>query len=160
MVLVTACGNPGSSGSSASQEESKLSIRDNNLRNQAASVIEHRRASEPKPMAIIVANYWEYDLVFENGAMSEKGAHAGEWIKFNEDWTYNYGSYDKTTGSGKYHHSFENNLIVMLDDDINVPAVEFETKYGQEVIILVGKPTYGSNGRQMKIRKIAEQPKK
>ena len=155
-ILITSC--TGDNKASVKAEVPISSAQKNN-RAQAASVIEHRKKEEAKPMAMMVANYWEYEFKFQKQKMSAEGEFAGEWIKFNDDWTYTYGKYEKTNGGGAYHHSFDNAKLVMLDNDINVDPVEYETKYGTEVIILVGRPTFGQNGNQMKLKKSLEQPK-
>lgn len=155
--LMTSCSGD---SKTAVKAEVPISSTQKTNRTQAASVIEHRKKEEVKPMAMMVANYWEYEFKFQNQKMSTEGEFAGEWIKFNDDWTYAYGKYSKTTGGGKYHHSFDNAKLVMLDNDENIDPVEYETKYGTEVIILVGRPTFGQNGTQMKLKKSLEQPKK
>lgn len=135
-------------------------VNESENRSQARSVIEHRKLTEDKPMAIMVANYWEYEFVYKKQKMSAEGEHAGEWIKFEDDFTYTYGKYDDVQGSGTFHHSFDNYMLVLLDDKKNVEPVEYETKFGQEVMILVGRPTFGQNGSQMKMRKIMTRPTK
>jgi len=155
---LSSCG--GETGKSKSQKaNTTLNYEDAQNRSQAASVIEFRKKEEGKAMAFLVSGYYEYDLIFDK-KMSEANAHKGEWIKFEEDFTYTYGKYGKQQGSGKYHHSLSSGMMVMLDDDPNKVPKEYEVKQGNAFMIMVGRNTYGSNAVQMKLRNLNERPSK
>lgn len=129
-------------------------------RARAYATIDFRKKEGEKLSSSFMAYPWEYEFVFKNKEMSKLGDYAGEWVHFKEDFTYEYGSYQMTKGSGTYHHSMTNLKLLMLDNDVSIKPEEYETKFGTDVMILVGQSSFESNGVQMKLNKVTERPAK
>ena len=70
------------------------------IRVQARAIIEHRISQEENALAMLVEGFWWPEFVFNSGSMSKPDDYAGYWLKFNDDFTYNYGLYDRTFGKG------------------------------------------------------------
>ncbi len=130
------------------------------MRNSALSIIEHRKKEEPESYQIIDADMWHYDLVFGGKEISKPGEYAGHWIDFNHDFTYTYGYYDEQKGSGRFHYKQEVSHLVMLDNDESKAPEEWEAKFAGNVMVLVGRPTYEKNSRQMKLERNSQYPVK
>lgn len=122
----------------------------------ALSILEFRLQNEPNTSAIIEADTWEYQSVFSEGKMSQPGAYNGVWIDFKADHTYAYGSQTTLNGSGRYHFSSDNNLVLMIDNDPAKKVQEFEAKFAGDVMVLVGTRTYNDNSIQMKLNRIPD----
>lgn len=158
MFLLHSCKGDNSKGVGTKVEEKVYNEYTEN-RDQAAAVIEFRKKEEPNALAFLVTGFWEYDVIFKK-TMSEAGDHKGEWLKFEDDFTYTYGKYGKQNGSGKYHHGLKTQRLVLLDDDTNKPPFEYELKTSNAFMILVGRNTYGNNAVQMKLLKVDQKPSK
>ena len=122
----------------------------------AASILEFRLKEEPDIIPIIEADTWEYKFVFDGNAMSKEGDYDGQWIDFKQDNSYMYGEKDKVKGSGRYHYSFDTSILLMVDNDPNKKAQEYEAKFAGDVMVLVGTSTYKDNAYQMKLERIPD----
>ncbi len=122
------------------------------LRSQALSILDYRIKEDGEPYAIVEAGCWEYEFVFK-GEMSKPGDHAGEWIDFKPDFTYQYGLYNEVQGSGRYHYSLDKTQILMVDNDESIKPQEWTAKNSGDVMILVGTSTYQDNATQMKLQR-------
>lgn len=129
-----------------------------NERTRALSVLKFRKESSQN-VSSSINGYHEYQAIYDGG-MSEKGALAGEWLKFNDDFTYAYGKYNEEYGTGKYHHSFDSSLLLMIDDDANKIPKEYKTQHGNTSLLLVGQNTYGANAVQQFLNKVEKRPAK
>ena len=125
------------------------------LRSQALSIIEYREKQDSNSYAIIEADVWEYQFVFD-GEMSEQGAYKGVWIDFLPDGRYQYGENSSVDGSGRYNFHFERNELLMLDDQNNVKPQEWSVKTAGDAMVLVGTATYKDNSIQMKLERVKE----
>lgn len=125
------------------------------LRAQAASILEFRSKQGQDSYAIIEADTWEYQFVFD-GEMSEQGAYTGVWIDFYPDGRYEYGKYDKIEGSGRYNFHFDRFELLMLDDDESIKPQEWSVKVAGDAMVLVGTATYKDNSMQMKLERVKE----
>ncbi len=161
ITIMLACGDK--SSSSAQSEATKQKAEDQSPfkdeRARAYTVLEFRKEQTKELMSSIVANYHEYQAIYDNG-MSEKGALAGEWIKFNDDHTYSYGKYETQLGTGKFHHNSESALMLMIDDDASKVPKEYKTQHGASSLLLVGQNTYGPNAVQMFLNRVENKPSK
>lgn len=64
----------------------------------------------------------------------------GFWIKFDNNYTFKYGKYEKVIGSGIYHYSTTSQLLIMLDDDEKIEPKMFTVKSNSEFINMMGRP--------------------
>lgn len=127
-------------------------------RGQAKSIVEHRIKNKPKSWAILDVGVWEYEFIFSNGEMSKAGANKGKWIDFDEKNNYQYGFYDSIEGKGRYHYDNDTHML-LLSDEIKQPQ-EFEVKLVNELMILMGRNSFGSNPTQAKLIKVNNIPTK
>ena len=84
----------------------------------------------------------------------------GHWIDFKPDWTYEYGYFDEKRGTGKYHYSFDTAVVLMLDDNPEIKADEYDVRLAGDSMVLVGKATYDSNSKQCKLNRAVGMPTK
>ena len=122
----------------------------NKWRSQALSIINHRLKEFPKTYAIVEANTWEYQFVHD-GEMSQPGDYSGVWIDYKNDHTYEYGDGTVIKGSGKYNFHLERGEILMVDDDPSKKPNEWRVKHADDIMIMMGTPTYKDNHIQQKL---------
>ncbi|GEM_PF-2269100 len=67
-------------------------------------------------------------------------AFQGQWMKFERDFTYRYGTYDKLIGGGLYHYSEKDGFLMLLDDDKKVEPRLFSIQYNAEFYNFIGRP--------------------
>ncbi len=122
------------------------------MRGSALSILDHRISEDTeKSYSIIDADIWEYQFVHDGKKMSEKGSYDGKWLDFKEDSTYEYGTYDKKEGGGKYHYNFSDQVVLMIDNDKTKNPEEWNIKFGSNVMIMIGTAVYGNNNFQKKL---------
>jgi len=121
-------------------------------RKQAASILDYRAKQDSNSYAIIEADIWEYQFIFD-GEMSEPGAYKGVWVDFKADGTYSYGQYDELQGSGRYNYHFERGELLMLDDNNALKPQEWTAKSAGDALVLIGTATYKDNSVQMKLER-------
>ena len=64
----------------------------------------------------------------------------GFWLKFENDYSYAYGIYDKLIGNGTYHYSSSEQLLIMLDSDIAIEPKIFTVLSNSEFMNFMGRP--------------------
>ncbi len=131
------------------------------IRAQARTVIDFRIQNGEKPMSMLTAWYWNPEFVFNAGKISKEGQYEGYWIKYEDDFTYTYGIYDKTIGGGRYHFRLEDDQLILLDNDITQEPKAFLAKNNGELMSYIGRHDFGvNNGMQMKMIMMETQPTK
>ncbi len=155
LITLASCGGD---SINKKKEPVNVPIEVKELRDQAIATIDFRKQEEPKPASVLLAFPWGYEFIFEKQKMSEKGEHQGRWIHFKDNGTYNYGYYEKEEGTGTFHHSYKNMRLLMVDDDPTKMPLHYETKFGSEIMILVGQRDYKTNGVQMKLKQLEKIP--
>ncbi|MBT8234423.1 MAG: hypothetical protein HKO66_15035 [Saprospiraceae bacterium] len=139
-------------------EEMKKKSKVNNvpaMRVQALSILNHRLKKDSNSYAIIEADVWEYNFVFD-GEMSKPGEYDKSWIDFKPDATYEYGKGSTVLGSGKYNYHFDRSELLLVDNDSSQKPQEWSVKNAGDVMILVGTSTYRDNSMQMKLERVKE----
>ena len=119
-------------------------------RSQALSILNYRLKDNPEPYAIVEADLWEYEFVFD-GQMSKPGEYEGVWIDFKPDFTYEYGRNSEVLGSGRYHYHFDRGELLMVDNQSDLKPREWSVKSAGDAMVLIGTRTYGDNSIQMKL---------
>lgn len=122
-----------------------------NKRQEALTILEYRKQNETEHEVKIIEGIYEYEFIHDGKKMSERGAHDGEWIDFNEDYTYSYGKNKKTVGTGKFHFSKSKKLLLMVDNNKEVNPQEWQIKGSGSVMVMIGNTVYGNNNFQMKL---------
>jgi len=136
--------------------EKKAQVDD--LRSHAHALIE-KRSKEEDAYSMLVVGYWVYEAIFAGGERP-KAVEPGYWIKYDEDFSYEYGQYDRTDGGGKYHLTFntEDPKMIMVDDNPTKSPEEWKLMTKESVVILVGSNYFGNNPKQMKLNKEMQKP--
>lgn len=130
-------------------------------RGQAKSAIEFRIQNEGKDVSTAIeADVWHFEFMFEGKTMEAPQPFYGHWIDFKPDWTYEYGYFDEKRGAGKYHYSFDTAVVLMLDDNPEIKADEYDVRLAGDSMVLVGKATYDSNSKQCKLNRAVGMPTK
>ena len=131
------------------------------MRAEAIKILDHRQIeSSNKVVTLLEKDVYIFDAVVMGSAMRVGDSIAGEWLDFKDDLTYEYGKYDVKNGSGRYFYNFDENHLLMVDNNPKVKPQEFETKNANEMIILIGKYIYKDNNIQSKLTRSATKPDK
>ena len=125
------------------------------MRAQALSILNHRLKNNPESYAIVEADVWNYEFVFD-GEMSKVGEYEGVWIDFKPDFTYEYGKNSEVNGRGRYHYHFERSELLIIDNDASIKPKEWQIKSAGDVMILIGTNTYRDNSVQMKLVRVGD----
>jgi len=137
----------------AEREKEKADERAENLpgfRAHAKELVKSRSQTE-KAMAFLTSDHWAYEFVFDGYEMSKRGVYDGQWIKFGDDHTYEYGLYNEVKGQGQYHYSLNSEKMIMVDDKDDMMPEEWKIQSQDEVMIMVGAGYFGNNPRQCKL---------
>lgn len=170
-ILLFSC-KSNTSGSSSSAEdfapvESYVLLNQNRtadveipeMREEAIKILEHRqKESDTSAIAMIERDVYVFDGILLSSNMITGDSIAGEWLDFKEDLTYEYGKFDKENGSGRYFFTFEENTLLMVNDNPAIKPQEFETKRANDILILIGKQIYRDNNIQTKLTRVATKP--
>jgi len=131
------------------------------MNQEAEAIFAHRiKNAEKKTWSVMTAGYYEYAFVFNGKEMSKPGEHAGRWLNFKEDNTYDYGYYSDVQGSGKYYFDLDDELLLMVDNNKNIKPNEYKCKPVNDVCILIGTEVYKDNNFQCKIERVDAMPSK
>lgn len=127
---------------------------------QAKSLIESRRAEDGnRTNAALTSQFWVIDGIYKD-TMANPQIYAGKWVKFEANDTYTYGTYDQNTGSGTYHYKLSTDQIIMVDNDPQAKALEFDVQYQAGFIVFYGTKTFDDYEIQMKLMGRHEKPQK
>lgn len=127
---------------------------------EANNILKFRKEAVNETFAALETGVWEYEFVFEKGAMSKAGEKQGQWLDFDNKFGYQYGLYDKKEGSGKYHYDYKTGLVLMVDEDATIKPKEYKAMLNGDMLVLVGQATYLDNAYQAKLKNAAQAPKK
>ena len=166
-LLLAACKN---GGETASEEEVIVPINMEKggdytsleiIRAQANAMINARIKDHPKTYSFLIHGFWHPEFVFDGQNMSKEGEYEGQWVDFHEDYTYSYGIYDKTLGSGRYHFRLDDEAMIMLDDDPTLEPKFWNALSNGTAMALVGTHELDiNNGMQIKMIPIDNKPVK
>ncbi len=123
------------------------------------SILDHRLKSiDPSLTNVLVQDMWHVDAFLRGNQMSFASDIKGFWIDFQDGNKYAYGSFSETYGTGRCVYTSDNNLLLLLDDDQRIKPQEFEVKYNNDALVLVGQATYHDNSMQVKLLRKATFP--
>lgn len=130
-----------------------------NMRGAAMGILEHRQKEvDTSAVAMIERDLYIFDGILLSSNMRTGDSIAGEWLDFKEDLTYEYGKFDKVNGSGRYFFNFNENILLMIDNNPAIKPQEFEIKKANDILILIGKQIYRDNNIQTKLSRVATKP--
>ncbi len=133
-----------------------------NSRKEAADILSHRiKNSDASRAHTLLNDMWHVEAVLRSSDIVFGNNLNGAWFKFNDDTTYETGSYDKKLGGGRYHFDSEKTILLFLDNDPRMKPQEFNVMTNNNgVLVWVGEPTYKDNNMQIKLNRYPEFPKK
>jgi len=130
------------------------------IRVRALAEISDRVVNEPEALSIITSFYWHPEAVVNGREIHGEGYYEGYWIKFEDDFTYQYGINQGLLGSGKYHFRLDDETMYMLDADFEQEPKVWRAKANGRAIALAGIHEYKvNNGIQIKLTPLTEEPK-
>ena len=104
------------------KEGSYTSLQD--VRNDVLNEIKARQKSDAYHFSILTDSYWTFGGFHDGKFMWKEENFRGHWIKFFENFTYEYGFENSTTGRGQYHFRMRDNSLLMLDNDESIQPNE------------------------------------
>lgn len=139
----------------------ELKAQIDNLRSHAHALIDNRSQGEAA-YSMLVVGYWVYEAIYAgSGDGRPKAVEPGYWIKFEDDFSFNYGQYSEVQGGGRYHLTFnteDDPKLIMVDDNPTKSPEEWAIKTKEDIIIFIGSSYFGNNPKQMKLNKQMQQP--
>jgi hypothetical protein len=103
---------------------------------------------------------WHVEAFLKGSNMTFGSDVKGFWIDFQENNKYQYGSFDKTLGGGKYHYGTDSSLLLLVDDDTRIKPQEFKILNNGDGLVLQGHIIYADNNMQVKMNRKAGFPAK
>jgi hypothetical protein len=102
---------------------------------------------------------WKFDGGIVGGVPMDDKAMAGWWLQFYEDGRYQKGDYNQIKTRGKF--TVDNlGFLEFTPSDNSEPKSEFQSKFNNDMLIMVGTQKYRDNKKQMKLSRIMTKPKK
>ena len=121
-------------------------------RRECESLIQHRKGTHPNPMAMVTQTFWTWAGFFNGKEMVHPDRLLGQWLKFEDNFTYSYGYYDDVNGTGIYHYRIDDDALLMLDDNEELQPKEWQLRSNGTAIVLEGRHGFNiNNGMQMKL---------
>ena len=103
--------------------------------------------------------FWGFDMGIDGSKNLTQADMPGFWLQFFPDGKYQKGSYDKITSKGNYTVD-QQGFAELLPDNAKEKKSEWQLKFNNDVLILIGTPKYRDNQVQMKLSRISTKPKK
>lgn len=126
----------------------------------AKNIIKSRQEEDgSRYNAALTSQFWVLDGIFKD-TMANPQIYEGQWVKFENNDTYTYGTYDKVRGGGIYHYKLDTDNLVMVDNDPLAKPLEFDVQYQAGFIVFYGTKTYDDIDIQMKLLGRPAMPKK
>lgn len=103
--------------------------------------------------------FWQFDGGIEGSKNISPQEMAGFWLQFYPNGKYEKGSYSKITSKGNY--TVDNlGFIELNPTDASEKKSEWQSKFNNDMLILVGTPKYNDNHIQMRLSRIMSKPVK
>jgi hypothetical protein len=127
---------------------------------RASNLLKSRsEADSSKSYASFTHQLWVIDAVYVD-VFGPPELTKGMWIKFNDNLTYEYGRYDKTSGTGKYHYNPMEELLLLVDNDPEVKPLEFQVGWEMAYIVIGGTDQFEDKDLMIKLIKKDTKPAK
>ena len=121
-------------------------------RRQAGALIQHRIGTHPNPMAMVTSPHWTWAGFYNGKEMVHPDRLTGQWLKFEDDFTYSYGYFNEVNGTGRYHYRIDDDALIILDDNEELQPKEWQLRSNGTAIVLEGRHGFKiNNGMQMKL---------
>ncbi|MDZ4710168.1 MAG: hypothetical protein SH818_17340 [Saprospiraceae bacterium] len=101
--------------------------------------------------------FWKFDGGIEGSKNITPEEMAGFWIQFYDNGKYEKGTYSKVTSRGNY--TVDNlGFIELMPREASEKKSEWQSKFNNDMLILVGTPKYNDNHIQMRLSRIMSKP--
>ena len=130
----------------------------NEDRANAKSTITDFLNKEPKKWEFLTLNYYIVDYIADGKGAPKDLLDIGEWYKFNQDFTYSHGFFDKIEDQGIYSYDIENSKLTILPNENKKYQSEWRVLHSGDVIVLIGTAKFGNNPYQKHMQNIEKQP--
>lgn len=110
-------------------------------------------------MRDLCKDLWKFDGGIVGAVPMDDKAMAGWWLQFFEDGRYQKGDYNKVSTKGRF--TVDNlGFLEFTPSDNSEPKSEYQAKFNNDMLIMVGTPKYHDNKKQMKLSRTPTKPKK
>jgi hypothetical protein len=82
----------------------------------------------------------------------------GQWLDLEPDGTFEKGKLGKTDYTGVWTYDHEKSLLTLYPDPKTEKNTQWNIKYNDDIVILIGTPKYGDNATQIQLVRQAEKP--
>jgi hypothetical protein len=127
-------------------------------RNIATKELKEYLSTNPKAWDPLILNYYTVDFLSEGQGAPKDILDLGEWYKFDKDFNYKHGFFDKIIDRGKYSLDIEKKLLLMLPSDKTQAPSEWKILYSGDVIVMVGTAKFGNNPIQKHCQNVLKRP--
>lgn len=115
----------------------------------AASKLERYYSADPEPMQIIAGRSFEIDYRMIVSKTPKDAKVEGEWISFNQDFTYEWYKDSKLDEKGQYYYGLDSDRVLFLSDNTDHFPSEWLLKNSGDIMVLVGTSTFYNNNTQL-----------
>ena len=127
-------------------------------RKTAKKEINERMANNPEVWEPLVLNYYMVDFLSEGQSAPADIIDLGEWYKFDKNFRYEHGYFDKISEKGKYTIDLTNKTLLMLPDQEDKLPSEWKLLNSADVIVMVGTSKFGNNPVQKHMQNVLKKP--
>ncbi|HHH54059.1 MAG TPA: hypothetical protein ENK91_10400 [Bacteroidetes bacterium] len=127
-------------------------------RAKAKKEIEDKLSQNPKIWEPLVLNYYIVDYISEGQSAPKDIIDMGEWYKFDKDFRYQHGFFNKTIENGRYSIDIDKKILLLLPDEEDVFPSEWKLLNSADVIVMVGTAKFGNNPVQKHTQNVVKKP--
>lgn len=144
----------------SNQDDMKDSLVQVHRRAAEAIITSRIKESSSNTTNTLEKDNWHVEAFLKGSSMTFGTDVKGFWIDFKENNNYQYGSFDKTLGGGRYHYGAESSFLILVDADGRIKPQEFKVLNNGDGLVLQGHITYTDNNMQVKMNRKAGFPEK
>jgi hypothetical protein len=100
---------------------------------------------------------WGFDGGIDGSKNISAADMAGFWLQFFPNGKYEKGTYKKITSKGKFTVDNQG-FIEMIPSDSEEKKSEWQSKFNNDMLLLIGTPKYRDNTIQMRLGRIPSKP--
>ena len=104
------------------------------------------------------SRYYLVDYISEVGNVPRDIIDLGEWFKFNPDYTYEHGFFEKLNSKGKYALEDKNRVITIVPDSEEEFPEQFKMLTSGDVLVISGTNKFGSSSYQKHMVQVEKKP--
>lgn len=151
LIMCASCGETGPKTAVAQEPSEKLVFPHNieklkfrphleEIRSVMKNLINLRAKGMKEDMRTLTYYHIQAQYVSNLNKIDASIKYDGQWLKFDDDYTFKYGIYDRVIGSGIFHYSESTERLMMLDDDPQIEPKMWTIKSNSDYINMMGLP--------------------